>query len=99
MTASASGKAPRQTRTRKPAATAPDAVAVSAQPKAAPAKTRTRKPAVQAEPTVAPTAVVDLRTPAELDAEVAFTAYLLWEQGTPGDADSHWYAAEALVRS
>ena len=33
-------------------------------------------------------------TPATEPADVAVRAYLLWEQGEPGDATEHWLRAE-----
>ena len=33
-------------------------------------------------------------TPATEPADVAVRAYLLWEQGAPGDATEHWLRAE-----
>ena len=33
-------------------------------------------------------------TPATEPADVAFRAFLLWEQGEPGDATEHWLRAE-----
>jgi hypothetical protein len=133
VTASASGKATRQSRTRKPAVTAPAAATKpAATPKApavaakspasakapakpvaakettkpvtakAPARTGTRKPA-KAQPVVDLRAdVVEVVEPAavvDLNAQIAMAAYLMWEQGVPGDADSHWQAAERLVRA
>jgi hypothetical protein len=31
--------------------------------------------------------------------EIAFRAYLLWEQGVPGDETEHWLRAEAELRA
>lgn len=51
-----------------------------------------------ATPPPAASQVVDLRATTGVEEQIAVTAYLMWEQGQPGDADQHWYAAERLVR-
>jgi hypothetical protein len=70
---------------------------------------RARKRTTEAEPGKAPkpaskpaakkTAAAGPRrrrsaTAARTTDEVAVRAYLLWEQGEPGDADAHWLRAE-----
>lgn len=95
---------PRQTRSRKTASKAETATAAPAatkKPTSEPAKPRaTRaKAAPKTTAKVAPPAqVVDLRSPEQERDAIALQAYLLWEQGQPGDEISHWLAAEELVR-
>jgi hypothetical protein len=70
---------PRAPRARKKA-TETEPVAAKAAPKKKAASTTPRP-----RPTV---------TPAMEPADVAVRAYLLWEQGEPGDATEHWLRAE-----
>ena len=63
---------------------------------------RARKKAAETEPVAAKPAVKTKATtsrrqsvmPATEPADVAVRAYLLWEQGEPGDATEHWLRAE-----
>ena len=63
---------------------------------------RARKKAAETEPVAAKPAVKKKATtsrrqrvmPATEPADVAVRAYLLWEQGEPGDATEHWLRAE-----
>lgn len=66
---------------------------------------RARKKTAEADPVVAKAAVKKKAasptsrrstsvTPATEPADVAVRAYLLWEQGEPGDATEHWLRAE-----
>lgn len=90
-------RTPRTRRSAK-AETAPAAPAAPKVAAAAPPKPRSRTKAAPAPaPVVAP--VVDLRTQAPVEEQIAVAAYLMWEQGQPGDAAEHWYAAERLVRA
>ena len=66
-----------------------------------PRATRARKKAAETEPVAAKPAVKKKATsrpqsvtPATEPADVAVRAYLLWEQGEPGDATEHWLRAE-----
>ena len=51
------------------------------------------KPAVKKKATAATSRRRSV-TPAMEPADVAVRAYLLWEQGEPGDATEHWLRAE-----
>ena len=61
---------------------------------------RARKKAAETEPVPVKPAVKKKattsrpRVPATEPADVAVRAYLLWEQGEPGDATEHWLRAE-----
>ena len=62
---------------------------------------RARKKAAETEPVPVKPAVKKKATtsrsrvmPATEPADVAVRAYLLWEQGVPGDATEHWLRAE-----
>ena len=66
---------------------------------------RARKKAAETEPVAAKTAAKKKAStttprrrtsipPAMEPADVAVRAYLLWEQGEPGDATEHWLRAE-----
>ena len=66
---------------------------------------RARKKTAEADPVVAKTAVKKKATtttstrrsrvtPAMEPGDVAVRAYLLWEQGEPGDSTEHWLRAE-----
>ena len=65
---------------------------------------RARKKDAETEPVAAKTAAKKKSTstsrrrpsvtPAMEPADVAVRAYLLWEQGEPGDATAHWLRAE-----
>ncbi len=68
---------------------APRARKKSAETEPVTAKTATKKKASAATPRRR-TRV----TPAMEPADVAVRAYLLWEQGEPGDATEHWLRAE-----
>ena len=70
---------PRAPRARKKTAETEPVAAKAAVKKKATSTTSRRRPSV---------------TPATEPADVAFRAYLLWEQGEPGDATEHWLRAE-----
>jgi hypothetical protein len=70
---------PRAPRARKKTADVEPVAATSAPKRKAASTAKRREP--QITPTVGP-------------ADVAVRAYLLWEQGEPGDADEHWLRAE-----
>ena len=63
---------------------------------------RARKKTAETEPVAAKAAAKKKATtsrrrsvtPATEPADVAVRAYLLWEQGEPGDATEHWLRAE-----
>ena len=82
-------------------ATKPTEAAVP-KPRASRSKAAPKKVAPQTATIAEAAPVVDLRTgtpTAEVSqAEIALNAYLLWEQGQPGDSLAHWLAAESLVR-
>ena len=69
---------PRAPRARKKKAET-EPVAAKATPKKATSASPRRRPSV---------------APATEPADVAVRAYLLWEQGEPGDATEHWLRAE-----
>ena len=68
-----------------------------AQEKARPTRARTKKDTVgEVEPAAKPKA--RRKPPAKKPLmEVATLAYLLWEQGEPGDAVEHWLRAEREI--
>lgn len=60
------------------------------------AKTAARKTAAKAPARRRATLVA---VPEPTPEEIAFHAYLLWEQGAPGDETEHWLRAEAELRA
>ena len=82
----------------KPAA-AKAGKAKTAAPKAASPKTTTAKRSTSPATTPKPRARRLQAVPEPSREEIAFRAYLLWEQGVPGGETEHWLRAEAELRA